>query len=839
MYTGSNLDSSLDTLTSLTRFRHAYGANGAAEASEPTSTPVPRKRSRAMLNEIGSSHTSLRDVLLGRLSESGLTSETQEVLRDLLPNPTVTSDRRAPSLYLRSITAAGWRGIGPATTLELHPEPGLTVIAGRNGSGKSSLAEAAEMALTGSNYRWQERTQIWKQGWRNLHDHADPHVSVELCAEGMSAPVTVRRRWGGTGLDDCRTEVEGAASALHDVIDPEQITLYRPFLPYSELGAMISGPLTALHDALAQLLGLELLSDTDKKARALLKSLNDEITAASTLTGTVVHELSEHDDPRVAEAAAALGGRRPDLDRVRLLLKGNAVADDTALARLRRLAALPAPDRQAVTAAVARLRKAAADAEDVRYSSAEDARQLIELLERALDHRRRHPDTTECPVCGSADRLDRTWADGAREQVERLQAEAAQAQAARRELAAAVRDVHDAVHPVPEWLQGDEPSLAALWRDWAACRAVLEPRELADRAERAEAVLGDACHQVREHATRRLDEQDGRWQTVAGRLTEWLRHAEAAERAQPRIKQVKAARTWLRKITDELREARLKPIADQSQMVWKLLCERSSVSLGSVGLTGTANARKVVLDVSVDAVDAPAFGVMSQGELHSLALSLFVPRATHESSPFKFLVIDDPVQSMDPEKVDGLARVLDLYAQHRQVIVFTHDTRLEEAIRRLGIAATIKQVSRQTDSVVRVVPVSDPVNQALDEARAISLDEYLPDDVADRVLPAMCRVVLEAAFLTVARRTMRVAGVSASDAEERIAKAGPLTGLAALAMAVGQDAVLDTIARDHGPWAKDLIRQCNAASHQRPAHVTDRKDLIRRTERLAKAVLAP
>ncbi|MFD8332949.1 AAA family ATPase [Streptomyces solisilvae] len=790
-----------------------------------------------MSDEISSSHTSLRDVLLGRLSESGLAPETREVLRDLLPDATVRSDRRTRSLYLRSITAAGWRGIGPATTLGLRPEPGLTVIAGRNGSGKSSLAEAAEMALTGSNYRWQDRTQIWKQGWRNLHDHADPQVSVELCAADASAPVTVRRRWSGTGLDDCRTEVEGAASALHEIIDPEQISLYRPFLPYSELGAMISGPLTALHDALAQLLGLELLSDTDKKARVLLKTLSDEVTTATTLTGTVVGELSEHEDPRAAEAATALGGRRPDLDRVRLLLRGNAVADDTALARLRRLAGLPAPDRQAVAAAVARLRRAAADAEDVRYSSAEDARQLIELLERALDHRRRHPDTAECPVCGSAGRLDRTWADGAREQVERLQAEAAQAQAARRELAAAVRDVHDAVHPVPEWLQGDEPSLAALWRDWAACRAVLEPRELADRAERAEAVLGDACHQVREDATRRLDEQDGRWQTIAGRLTEWLRQAEVAERAQPRIKQVKAARVWLRKITDELREARLKPIAEQSQMVWKLLCERSSVSLGSVSLAGTANARKVVLDVSVDTVDAPAFGVMSQGELHSLALSLFVPRATHESSPFKFLVIDDPVQSMDPEKVDGLARVLDLYAQHRQVVVFTHDTRLEEAIRRLGIAATIKQVSRQTDSVVRVDPVSDPVAQALNEARALSLDESLPQDVADRVLPAMCRVALEAAFLTVARRTLRLAGVSLPDSEERIAKAGPLTGLAALALAVQHDTVLDIIARDHGPWAKDLIRQCNTASHQRPAHVTDRKDLIRRTERLAKAVL--
>ena len=51
-------------------------------------------------------------------------------------------------------------------------------------------------------------------------------------------------------------------------------------------------------------------------------------------------------------------------------------------------------------------------------------------------------------------------------------------------------------------------------------------------------------------------------------------------------------------------------------------------------------------------------GVMSQGELNALALSLFFPRMMLAESPFRFLVIDDPVQAMDPLKVDGLARVL-------------------------------------------------------------------------------------------------------------------------------------------------------------------------------------
>jgi len=82
----------------------------------------------------------------------------------------------------------------------------------------------------------------------------------------------------------------------------------------------------------------------------------------------------------------------------------------------------------------------------------------------------------------------------------------------------------------------------------------------------------------------------------------------------------------------------------------------------------------------VDGAPGAALGVMSQGEVNALALSVFLPRATVSASPFRFLIIDDPVQAMDPAKVDGLARVLEDVSRTRQVLVFTHDDRLPEAI---------------------------------------------------------------------------------------------------------------------------------------------------------------
>jgi ABC-type hemin transport system ATPase subunit len=89
-----------------------------------------------------------------------------------------------------------------------------------------------------------------------------------------------------------------------------------------------------------------------------------------------------------------------------------------------------------------------------------------------------------------------------------------------------------------------------------------------------------------------------------------------------------------------------------------MLRQESNVDLGSIRLAGSSTSRHVELDVSVDGAAGSALGVMSQGEVNALALSVFLPRARLPASPFRFLVIDDPVQAMDPAKVDGLARVL-------------------------------------------------------------------------------------------------------------------------------------------------------------------------------------
>lgn len=66
---------------------------------------------------------------------------------------------KKPLIYLSRIGITNFRAYGPDFVLELPPEPGVTIIAGPNGLGKTTLFEATEWALTGSVARLRSRVK--------------------------------------------------------------------------------------------------------------------------------------------------------------------------------------------------------------------------------------------------------------------------------------------------------------------------------------------------------------------------------------------------------------------------------------------------------------------------------------------------------------------------------------------------------------------------------------------------------------------------------------------------------------------------------------------------------
>ena len=132
----------------------------------------------------------------------------------------------------------------------------------RNGSGKSSFAEAAEFALTGSSLRWAGKSVDWKNGWRNLHAGDARLIEVALRVEGERAQRTVRVRWTSDRLESAETVVIIPGRGRHSLDSlgwSTAVKTFRPFLPYKELSAISEGRPIDRYRALMPMLGMESL----------------------------------------------------------------------------------------------------------------------------------------------------------------------------------------------------------------------------------------------------------------------------------------------------------------------------------------------------------------------------------------------------------------------------------------------------------------------------------------------------------------------------------------------------------------------------------------------------
>jgi recombinational DNA repair ATPase RecF len=703
-------------------------------------------------------------------------------------------DATAPTgAFLSSITVAGFRGVGPPATLNLEPGPGLTVVAGRNGSGKSSFAEGLEVLFTGDLKRWEDLSAIWREGWRNLHVPDPARISAELLVEGAGA-ATVERAWppgAGFGASEAGVQAAGEKRAgLERLGWRDALVTYRPFLSHSELEAFLSGP-SHLYDLLSSVLGLEDLVAAEKRLSAARKDLEGRLTGVSRDLPALLDRLAGADDERAAACRLALTGTRPDTERALAIATGGpGVAAAGDVDRLRLLSLLAVPSIDEISGVVTALRHAAEEVAIAASSEAGQSLALAGLLDSALAHYHVHG-AGDCPVCGRTGALDEDWRTRTEAAVALLREQAAAAQKAQLEADAAKARARELLLPVPAVLIGptvgaaDPQPARAAWDEWAK-----RPdeggtdglRKLADHLEHAFPALYGTVADLVSATARELQSREDRWAPVAADVAAWCARAKAAEAGARPVRSLKVAVSWLKNATDDIRNARLAPLGDQARSIWAMLRQESNVDLGAIRLSGSGTRRQLDLQVNVDGAPGAALGIMSQGEINALALSIFLPRATIAASPFRFLVIDDPVQAMDPAKVDGLSRVLDEVSQSRQVLVLTHDDRLPEAISRLDIAARILEVTRRPGSVVEVRPALNPVERQLKDAEALSAEDALPEAVAARLIPGMCRLAVEAAFTDAIRRQQLRAGRRHAQVEADIESADKLNKKAALAM---------------------------------------------------------
>ncbi|HYK98812.1 MAG TPA: ATP-binding protein, partial [Candidatus Acidoferrales bacterium] len=374
--------------------------------------------------------------------------------------------------YIKAVTVEGFRGIGAPVTLELAPGSGLTLVVGRNGSGKSSFAEAVELLTTGANRRWSTRSKVWREAWRNLH-HGSSELRVDFVFEGDGVATAVEQWTDDADLEKGTRTIQragGKKAPFESLGWARSLELYRPFLSYNELGAMFDEGPTALYDKLSAVLGLDDLTAAQKALQKVRLDASRAKDAVRSKTAGLVTQLRLLDDDRARKAREELEAPKPDLSALRKLIVTTEASDELVGAAMRQLVELEAIDVDALTRAADALRKAVAAQDALTGTPAAEARELAQLLGSALAFHEKHK-PKKCPVCSSGD-LGKPWRDATAKQVKELEARAARFDETQRTAQAALARLTSFLRPVPACVTAlkksavDTTKLAATWNAW-------------------------------------------------------------------------------------------------------------------------------------------------------------------------------------------------------------------------------------------------------------------------------------------------------------------------------------------------------------------------------------
>lgn len=728
--------------------------------------------------------------------------------------PDSEAERVAPQgAFLTKLTVRGFRGIGAPTVLNLPPGPGLTVIAGRNGSGKSSLSEALECALTGTTVRWDRKLghAEFRTGWRNLH-HGEPcEIALTLNQVGQGE-ATVRVTWPKDATDPATAtttyQVAGQKRERTDLGWQAAIQNYRPLLSYDDLGLLLTAKPSELHDSIARALALDELEDAVELLRGKSAPMTAPLKRAGDARKALRAELTEMDDERAKVAVKLLAKTAPDLAALNKLATGHQTPDGP-LQICQRILAVELPSVGEVESAAAELHAAQANLTSVgvRRSQADVIRD--QLLVEALNYHAVAGDSA-CPVCDTG-HLDATWKDrtqAALTETDLLRGARNDAEQRNGRAESRVREFITTAPAVQSQTDVDLPSQARLveaWGRWVSASSRSPEQLVADHR-----LLAEALAAWQDEAQSFAASVTERWAPYALRLARLVEEFVKALELNAQAGTLDAAYTAALNTSQHLRAERLHPIVDQTKSIWSALKQESNVTIEEVELTGKGNRRAVDIRAIVDdASGSSALSVMSQGELNSLALALYLPRATSDESPFRFLVLDDPVQAMDPTKVDGLAAVLGELARTRQVIVFSHDDRFAQAAQRLTTPPTLLRVSRGSHSEVIVQSEERPAERHLNDAYAILRESQMDESVKRRVLPGVLRHAIEAAAWQRYSAERLKAGEQLADLE-RSWHADERTR-ARLALLHGPT-LDDWLSRDQR--RRRVLSVCNAGAHQ-------------------------
>lgn len=209
-------------------------------------------------------------------------------------------------LVITAVTLRHFRNYGGETTIELCP--GLNVIYGRNGTGKSSICEAIEWALTGRSSRLQQEYGSQEMGDRPLlhlfstegqvrlrlrgtHGRTEWELARKITLQGTQPPSLNGRPWDNRRLllwlstlpADTRARVETLQFAFR----------YAHFLGQDNMQQFLSEQPTRRQEAFSFLVGTEMLGRVIRRAAGVAESVERRLRQIERELADVRSSLAE------------------------------------------------------------------------------------------------------------------------------------------------------------------------------------------------------------------------------------------------------------------------------------------------------------------------------------------------------------------------------------------------------------------------------------------------------------------------------------------------------------------------------------------------------------------
>lgn len=650
---------------------------------------------------------------------------------------------------IASVAVTGLGGVGRLTPgcLDLDPVPGLTVVRGPNGSGKTSIAKAVELSLRSTAGVGEEASgDLWAT---TLLADGAPQAKVEVTLTSGCDRFeihTLLGRDGEAATSAVLTDHDGAHELDLGQDWQDAVVASRACYSYSRLQSRLQST-KDLQIFLEELLVLgpawqDVRDELDRRSR----QGNDAAKEFKKALGQAKRKDQEvgvrfRADPRRPSPL-------PDIEWPRVDENIEAWIDRTGLGGAEQASTITAGDEieDTVTAVAAHL-----DEAEQGLSAAEDHLRSPELT-RVTHHvgslleNSRLADE-QCPLCGTPT----DW-----------RAHAQRLISGHREWDRHAARVQEAIGDIVDWAE------RALRPSLGAC-VPGGPDDLVSAL--GEAVRSDGCrahsatHRVAQDllgwlaseeasgwlaAVRRGSDASAQWrreraELVAVFLDVWRRNQGAACDADA---WATAAKT-LDAVQVRMRQERQDGVTSLLRSAVAELLPDAHIEIGEITHGGGARQRRGVTVAMEIGARTATLGMLSSGQRNALLLAPLTMSAA--ASPFGFRLVDDPIHALDDTRVDLVAAQLVRLAETHQVVVFTHDPRLEEHLRARVPTMSVIAVDRDpTTQTVAWSQHSTPWDALLKDADRLReharSDGWQADASVESVVLGLCRNALDGAI---------------------------------------------------------------------------------------------